>query len=53
MIRIRVRTFLSGRQGHVPVDGVDPAHPSASRARSRRGHAAGRPVDAYDLTRPE
>ena len=37
-----------GTPGDVTVDGVDPAHASSSRARSRRGHAAGRPVGAYD-----
>ena len=43
-IRAHVRSVRPGRPGDVTVGGAAPVHPSSSRARSRRGHAAGRPV---------
>jgi hypothetical protein len=46
--RVHVHSFRSGTPGDVNVGGAAPVHPSSSRVRSRRGHAAGRPVDAYD-----
>jgi hypothetical protein len=43
-IRAHVRSVRPGRPGDVTVGGAAPVHPSPSRARSRRGHAAGRPA---------
>jgi hypothetical protein len=41
-IRVHVHSFRSGTPGDVTVGGAAPVHPSSSRARSRRRHAAGR-----------
>jgi hypothetical protein len=43
-IRVHVRSVRPGSPGDVTDGGAAPAHPSSSRARSRRGNAAGRPA---------